>query len=76
VEKLADTGIAHVAIGGITLHNVEDVLRAGAKAVAVCSAITQARDPAAACRALKEKISAFNPPKNGTDAADTQKTPP
>ncbi|MHC4616675.1 MAG: thiamine phosphate synthase [Planctomycetota bacterium] len=58
-QKLADMGIAHVAIGGITLQNVEDVLRVGAKAVAVCSAVTEAADPTAACRALKEKITAF-----------------
>jgi thiamine monophosphate synthase len=31
-------------------------MRAGAGAVAVCSAVTKASDPAAACRALKEKI--------------------
>jgi len=56
---LADTGICNVAIGGITLDNVEDVLRAGAKAIAVCAAVTKAGDPAAACGALKEKITAF-----------------
>jgi len=56
---LADTGIGNVAIGGITLDNVEDVLRAGAKAIAVCAAVTKAGDPTAACRALKEKITAF-----------------
>ena len=58
-EKLAGTGIGNVAIGGITLDNVEDVLDAGAKAIAVCSAVTKTADPAAACRALKEKIAAF-----------------
>ena len=56
---LADTGVCNVAIGGITLGNVEDVLRAGAKAIAVCAAATKARDPAAACRAIKEKIVSF-----------------
>lgn len=56
VEMLDDTGIGHVAIGGITLDNIEDVLKAGAKTIAVCSAVTEAADPAAACRALKEKI--------------------
>jgi len=59
-KELADTGIGHVAIGGITLDNVEDVLEAGAKAIAVCSAATEAADPTAACRALKGKIMAFN----------------
>ncbi len=56
---LADTGIGNVAIGGITLDNVEDILKAGAKAIAVCAAVTKAGDPAAACGAMKEKIMAF-----------------
>jgi thiamine-phosphate pyrophosphorylase len=56
VESLAETGIGHVAIGGITSDNVEEVLRAGARTIAVCSAVTQVADPSAACRALKEKI--------------------
>ncbi|MBA7614831.1 Thiamine-phosphate synthase [subsurface metagenome] len=58
-EKLAGTGIGNVAIGGITLDNVEDVLEAGAKAIAVCSAVTETADPTAACRSLKEKIARF-----------------
>jgi thiamine-phosphate pyrophosphorylase len=59
VEILGGTGIGHVAIGGITFDNIGDVLNAGAKAIAVCSAVTEAADPTAACRALKEKITAF-----------------
>ncbi|MDD5063528.1 MAG: thiamine phosphate synthase [Phycisphaerae bacterium] len=59
VKELADTGIGHVAIGGITLDNVEDVLKAGANTIAVCSAVTETADPTAACKALKEKITAF-----------------
>jgi thiamine-phosphate pyrophosphorylase len=59
VEKLSDTGIGHVAIGGITLGNVGQVLAAGAKTIAVCSAATDAADPTAACRAFKEKIATF-----------------
>jgi len=58
-EILGQTGIGHVAIGGITLDNVEEVLNAGARTIAVCSAVTEAADPTAACRALKEKITAF-----------------
>jgi thiamine-phosphate pyrophosphorylase len=58
-QELADTGVAHVAIGGITPDNVEQVLNACAKSIAVCSAVTHASDPAAACRAFKEKIKAF-----------------
>ena len=59
-EVLADTGIGHVAIGGITLDNIDQVLNAGAATIAVCSAVTEAPDPAATCRELKEKIAAFN----------------
>lgn len=57
---LADTGIAYVAVGGITLDNVDDVLSAGAEAIAVCSAVTETAEPATACRRLKDKITAFN----------------
>jgi thiamine-phosphate pyrophosphorylase len=59
MEKLAGTGIGNVAIGGITLDNVEDVLNAGAASVAVCSAVAEATDPTAACRSLKEKFARF-----------------
>jgi len=59
-EVLADTGIGHVAIGGITLDNIDQVLSAGASTIAVCSAVTKAPDPTAACRQLKAKITAFN----------------
>ena len=58
-QELRGSGIASVAIGGIGPGNVEAVLSAGADAVAVCSAVTGASDPAAACRELKSKISAF-----------------
>jgi thiamine-phosphate pyrophosphorylase len=56
LERLAGTGVSHVAIGGITVDNVEQVIRAGAEKVAVCSAVTKAADPAEACRRLKKKI--------------------
>jgi thiamine-phosphate pyrophosphorylase len=56
VRRLAGTGISHVAIGGITVENVEQVLRAGAQRVAVCSGVTRAADPTEACRRLKEKM--------------------
>jgi thiamine-phosphate pyrophosphorylase len=59
IEKLADTGICHAAIGGITPDNVEEVLEAGAKTIAVCAAVTETSNPTVACRALKEKIIAF-----------------
>jgi thiamine-phosphate pyrophosphorylase len=56
LERLAGTGISHVAIGGITADNVEQVIRAGAGRVAVCAAVTKATDAAEACRRLKERI--------------------
>ena len=59
VQRLANEGIGHVAIGGITSGNVDQVLGAGATCIAVCSAVTHANEPAAACRALKEKIIAY-----------------
>jgi len=59
-KELVGTGIGNVAIGGITPENVEEVLKTGAGAIAVCSAVTDAEDPMATCRALKEKISTFN----------------
>ena len=58
VAILKDSGICHVAIGGITLDNIEQVLSAGAKVIAVCSAVTESADPAASCQALKQKIPA------------------
>jgi thiamine-phosphate pyrophosphorylase len=45
-----------VAIGGVTTDNVAEVIRAGADAVAVISAVCAAPDPAAAARALLEAI--------------------
>jgi thiamine-phosphate diphosphorylase len=47
-----------VAIGGITLDNVTEVIRAGADAVAVISAVCAAPDPAAAVRRFLEVIRA------------------
>jgi thiamine-phosphate pyrophosphorylase len=53
---LEDKGVAHVAIGGITLNNVIKVIQAGAKAVAVCSSVTQVPDVIGSCINLKHKI--------------------
>jgi thiamine-phosphate pyrophosphorylase len=56
---LTDTGIGHVAIGGINENNIDAVLRAGVKTIAVSSAVAASPDPKAACKKLKEKITAF-----------------
>ena len=47
-----------VAIGGITLDNVAEIVRAGADAVAVISAVCAAPDPAQATRSFLERIRA------------------
>jgi thiamine-phosphate pyrophosphorylase len=56
---LTDTGVGHVAIGGINESNIEAVLSAGARTIAVSSAVAASPDPTAACKKLKEKIAAF-----------------
>ncbi len=45
-----------VAIGGITVDNAAEVIRAGADGVAVISAVCAAPDPAEATRLLLERI--------------------
>jgi thiamine-phosphate pyrophosphorylase len=56
---LSGTGTGHVAIGGITLDNIDSVLRAGARTVAVSSAVADSPSPTDVCKKLKEKITAF-----------------
>ncbi len=58
-DILKDTGISHAAIGGVNIDNVEDVLNAGARVIAVCSAVTQSSDPESACSRLKQRIESF-----------------
>ena len=45
-----------VAIGGISLANLDDVLAAGAQRICVVSAILTADDVAAACRRFKDRL--------------------
>lgn len=47
------------AIGGITIENVDDLLRRGVRRVAVSAALTGAADPAGACRALRQAIDRY-----------------
>ncbi len=56
---LADEPVGHVAIGGITMENVEQVMNAGAYCIAVCNAVTKSNNPSEACKTLKEKIVSF-----------------
>jgi len=51
-EITKDSSLPVLAIGGITVENVADVVKAGAAGVAVISAISKAEDPKAAAEAL------------------------
>jgi thiamine-phosphate pyrophosphorylase len=48
------------AIGGITLHNLDDVLGAGARRVCVVSAILNAPDLVQACQQFKNRLLSAN----------------
>ena len=57
VRRIKATVTAQVvAIGGITVDNVSEVVQAGADALCVSSAIGLAPDPQAAARAISERI--------------------
>jgi thiamine-phosphate pyrophosphorylase len=57
IEDLTrDSSFPVLAIGGITVDNVAEVINAGAAGVAVKSAITQAEDPKAAAEALNKAL--------------------
>ncbi len=59
VRKLrAEMRVPLIGIGGITLDNVGDVIRAGAAGVAVISAVCAAADPEGATRLFLEAIDA------------------
>jgi thiamine-phosphate pyrophosphorylase len=49
---MAEHTLPAFALGGIAPENISEVVRAGAKRVAVGSAVTQADDPARTCRLL------------------------
>jgi thiamine-phosphate pyrophosphorylase len=51
-----NSGIGHAAIGGITLENIDQILKIGARTIAVCSAICSSDRPRQTCRLLKQKI--------------------
>jgi thiamine-phosphate pyrophosphorylase len=55
-QVVAQIATAHVAVGGISSANVAQVVAAGARRVAVCSAIIAAQDPAAAAKAIRTQI--------------------
>jgi thiamine-phosphate pyrophosphorylase len=53
-----------VAIGGISLNNMEDVLKAGADGIAVISAVACAPDMEQAVRELLKRFKEFKCSKN------------
>ena len=53
----AEIRLPWFAIGGIGMENIDDVLAAGARRVAVSSAVCDAANPAAAARQLLERLS-------------------
>jgi thiamine-phosphate pyrophosphorylase len=59
-EKVAPiaacSSLPFTVMGGINRSNIREVVRAGARTVAVVTAITKAKDPAAECRRLLEII--------------------
>ena len=57
-QVAAEVPLPHVAIGGITADNVAQLVAAGARRVAVCSAVIAAADPQAAARAIVEQLPA------------------
>ena len=61
-EAVAALSICCVAIGGISAANLGALCAVGVRAVAVCSSILQADDPAAACRTLLALLPPRPPP--------------
>ena len=57
--QIAASPIPAVAIGGLKAHHVGQALAAGAKGVAVVSAICGQPDPEAAARAIRAEVSAM-----------------
>ena len=64
VEMLENTGISHAAIGGISLENIDSVLKAGAKTAAICSAITHSESPADMCGSIRKRMEAYPKPSS------------
>jgi thiamine-phosphate pyrophosphorylase len=55
-EISACSRLPFTVMGGIKISNIEQVLAAGARTVAVVTAVTRAPDPAAECRRLLEIV--------------------
>ncbi|MFP7296964.1 thiamine phosphate synthase [Neobacillus niacini] len=56
LKKLSNLDMDVIAIGGITPVNTEQVLKAGAKGIAVMSGVLEARDPLLAVKAYRNAL--------------------
>ena len=58
IQKISEAvvNIPIIAIGAITLENLDEVLKAGASRIAVCSAIIDSKDIYSSTRQFKEKL--------------------
>lgn len=72
--RRAEFGLPAVAIGGISVENLPELMAAGAQCVAVSSAAISSDDPAGVCKRLREllaaatataEVNADTPPKPG-----------
>lgn len=59
LEAVKHSRVPIIAIGGIAIHNVGEVMATGAYGIAVISCVAKSEDPRAVVRALREKIRAF-----------------
>jgi thiamine-phosphate pyrophosphorylase len=59
-EYLAWDRLPHLAIGGVTAENIDQLAAVGCRGVAVCSTVCGAKQPGEAVRALVEKLSQTN----------------
>jgi thiamine-phosphate pyrophosphorylase len=61
-QVAAEIPIPAVAIAGITRENVDEVLATGVSAIAVCAAVMEQDDVAAAARELRERLTGHSSP--------------
>lgn len=59
-QAAARLTVPWVAIGGINLENLSDILEAGARRVAVVTAVCMAIDPAMVCKKMMDKIEQYD----------------
>jgi len=60
VKLLDEAGVSHLAIGGVSLANLPQLLAVGVRRLAVCSAILSADDPAAAARQFADLLHKYD----------------